>query len=45
MSTKEGFFGEKVREIRLRWFGHEQRRDGECVGSRMMRMDLLDRWP
>ena len=28
-------FGEKVR---LRWFGHEQRRDSEYISRRMMRL-------
>ena len=32
--------GERVREARLRWFGHEQRRDSEYNGRRMMRLEL-----
>ena len=28
-------FGDKVREARLRWFGHVQRRDSEYIGRRM----------
>ena len=36
------FFVEKVR---LRWFEHAQRRDGEYVGRRMMRLELPDRRP
>ena len=34
--------GEKVR---LRWFGHEQRRDSEYICRRMMRLDLTGRRP
>ena len=33
-------FGEKVRETRLIWFGHVQRRNGEYICRRMMRMEL-----
>ena len=38
-------FGEKVRESRLRWFGHEQKRDSEYIGRRMMRLQLRGRKP
>ncbi|KAF7669562.1 hypothetical protein LDENG_00173740 [Lucifuga dentata] len=31
------YFGDKVREARLRWFGHVQRRDSEHIGRRMLR--------
>ncbi|KAI5085808.1 hypothetical protein C0J45_1025, partial [Silurus meridionalis] len=34
-----GFFGDKVREVRLRWFGHVQRRNMSYIGRRMMRME------
>ena len=33
-------FGEKVREARLRWFGHVQRRDSEYIGRRMLELEL-----
>ncbi|KAK3514069.1 hypothetical protein QTP70_002908 [Hemibagrus guttatus] len=31
-----GRFGDKVREARLRWFGHVQRRESEYIGRRML---------
>ncbi|KAI5109063.1 hypothetical protein C0J45_0460, partial [Silurus meridionalis] len=34
-----GGFGDKVREARLRWFGHVQRRDMNYIGRRMLRME------
>ncbi|KAI5624851.1 hypothetical protein C0J50_15657, partial [Silurus asotus] len=34
-----GRFGDKVREKRLRWFGHVQRRDMVYIGRRMLRME------
>ena len=36
-------FGEKVREARLRWFGHVLRRDEGYIGQRMLRMGLPGR--
>ena len=36
-------FGCKLRESRLRWFGHVQRRDEDHVGKRTMRMELPGR--
>ena len=35
-----GCFGNKVREARLRWFGHVQRRDMGYIGRRMLRMEV-----
>ncbi|KAK3536393.1 hypothetical protein QTP86_008847 [Hemibagrus guttatus] len=35
-----GRFGDKVREARLRWFGHVQRRESEYIGRRMLDMEL-----
>ena len=36
--------GIKMREGRLRWYGHIMRRDQECVGRRMMEMELSAAW-
>ena len=33
----------KVREARLRWFGHLQRIDSEYFGGRMLKMELPGR--
>ncbi|KAF7667879.1 hypothetical protein LDENG_00044320 [Lucifuga dentata] len=38
-------FGDKVREARLRWFGHVQRRDSERIGRRMLKLELPGRRP
>ena len=38
-------FGDKVREARLRWFGHVQRRDSEYIGRRMLSCELPCRRP
>ena len=35
-----GRFGDEVREARLRWFGHVQRRNTEYIGRRMLEMEL-----
>ena len=32
--------GMKIREGRLRWYEHVMRRDQECVGRKMMKMEL-----
>ncbi|KAK3531455.1 hypothetical protein QTP70_020536 [Hemibagrus guttatus] len=37
-----GRLGDKVRETRLRWFGHVQRRESEYIGRRMLDMELPD---
>ncbi|XP_061605912.1 uncharacterized protein LOC133466337 isoform X1 [Phyllopteryx taeniolatus] len=39
-TAKVRCFGDKIRESRLRWFGHVQRRNSEYIGRRMMRMEL-----
>ena len=33
--------GMKMREVRLRWYGHVMRKDQECVGRKIMEMELL----
>ena len=33
-------FGQKVRQSRLRWYGHVKRRDDDCVGRKVMEMQL-----
>ncbi|KAK3527818.1 hypothetical protein QTP86_006884 [Hemibagrus guttatus] len=38
-----GRLGDKVREARLRWFGHVQRREIEYIGRRMLDMELPGR--
>ncbi|KAK3546668.1 hypothetical protein QTP70_031404, partial [Hemibagrus guttatus] len=38
-----GHLGDKVRETRLRWFGHVQRRESEYIGRRMLDMELPGR--
>ncbi|KAI5102710.1 hypothetical protein C0J45_8062, partial [Silurus meridionalis] len=38
-----GCLGDKVREVRLRWFGHVQRRDMGYIGRRMLRMETPGR--
>ncbi|KAK3532754.1 hypothetical protein QTP86_028122 [Hemibagrus guttatus] len=39
-----GCLGDKVREARLRWFGHVQRRESEYIGRRMLDMELPAEW-
>ncbi|KAK3535463.1 hypothetical protein QTP70_016885, partial [Hemibagrus guttatus] len=38
-----GRLGDKVREARLRWFGHVKRRESEYIGRRMLDMGLPGR--
>ncbi|KAK3564497.1 hypothetical protein QTP86_022776 [Hemibagrus guttatus] len=38
-----GRLGDKVREARLRWFGHIQRMESEYIGMRMLDMELPGR--
>ncbi|KAK3509068.1 hypothetical protein QTP70_020206 [Hemibagrus guttatus] len=38
-----GHLGDKVREARLRWFGHVQRRESEYIGRRMLDIELPGR--
>ena len=38
-TAKVRHFGDKVREARLRMFGHVQRRDSEYIGRRMLKME------
>ncbi|KAK3522383.1 hypothetical protein QTP86_008917 [Hemibagrus guttatus] len=38
-----GRLGDKIREARLRWFGHVQRRETEYIGRRMLDMELPGR--
>ncbi|KAK3511052.1 hypothetical protein QTP70_029380 [Hemibagrus guttatus] len=38
-----GRLGDKVREARLRWFGHVQRRESEYIGRRILDMGLPGR--
>ncbi|KAK3540238.1 hypothetical protein QTP70_028441 [Hemibagrus guttatus] len=38
-----GRLGDKVREARLRWFGHVQTRESEYIGRRMLDMELPGR--
>lgn len=44
MNTSEGqlrlWFGDKVREAILRWFGHVRRRDSGYIGQRMLNVEL-----
>ena len=39
-TTKVGDISKKVQESRLKWYGHELRREEECVGNRVMVMEV-----
>jgi hypothetical protein len=39
-SLKVGPIGSKIREARLRWYGHVRRRDNDYVGQKVIRMEL-----
>ncbi|XP_051790978.1 uncharacterized protein LOC127529870 [Erpetoichthys calabaricus] len=39
-SAQVGRLGDKVREVRLSWFGHVQRRDAGYIGRKMLRIEL-----
>ena len=50
MRTSEGqsildLFGEKVREVRLRWFGCVQRRDSKYISRKIVTLELPGRKP
>ena len=42
-TVKVEWLGMKMREGRLRWYGHVMRRDQEYVGRKMMEMELSGR--
>ena len=39
-TTKVGEISKKVQESRLKWYGHVLRREDECVGKRVMAMEV-----
>ena len=39
-TTKVGEISKKVQESRLKWYGHVLRREEECVGKRVMAMEV-----
>ena len=39
-TTKVGEISKKVQESRLTWYGHVLRREDECIGKRVMRMEV-----
>ena len=39
-TTKVGEISKKVQESRLKWYGHVLRREAECVGKRVMGMEM-----
>ena len=42
-TVKVEWLGMKMREGRLRWYGHVVRKDQEYVGRKMMEMELLEK--
>ena len=42
-TVKVEWLGMKMREDRLRWYGHVMRRDQEYVGRKMMEMELPEK--
>ena len=42
-TAQVGWFGEKTREARLRWYGHVLRKDDWYIGRRMLTMDCQER--
>ena len=42
-TVKAERLGMKMREGRLRWYGHVMRRNQECVGRKMMEMELPEK--
>ena len=43
MAAKIAKLGEKLRNVRLRWYGHVKRREEDYVGKRMMEMAVPGR--
>lgn len=37
------FFGDEVKETRLKWFGHAQKRDSECTAQGLLTMEVSDK--
>ena len=42
-TTKVGEISKKVQESRLKWYGHVLRREDECVGKRVMGMEVPEK--
>ena len=46
---KVGVLSQKIKESRLRWYGHVERREEDYVGKRVLRMEIPGRrkrgWP
>lgn len=43
MIDLEGQFGEREEQLRLRYFGHVQRRGSGCIGNITMKMELASK--